>query len=361
MSFTRNNEHFLRLEFHIPLRGLVGTDREIKYAHQIRTEARRRITLYYESIKNDISKKTAFYEELLEIFGPLEKRWLLYSIFLDPHSDQIGLKVGRSVIQNLDMSKDSLRAFFEQKAPLHDQSFSKGFLKQYFTVTLDLSPGEWETEDGKNNPVTNKLITWLADKITKEPNTKELEQFILNYTKLWNVYFVRIYNINKALILVHKFYELYRNLEPKGLKVDLDDLLTFLNSFISELLPEVFNSPLTDVCEPSEILKDGSYRNQSSTKAYLNKNSEFRERITNNAIFFKDFGDTRWSDLFNQACAAPPSAQKAYLIEMEKRYASLKPPNFKDIDQFISMIPENKTPLDGKMLDSIISTNYIFF
>ncbi|MBS1501322.1 MAG: hypothetical protein JST32_04625, partial [Bacteroidetes bacterium] len=227
------------------------------------------------------------------------------------------------------------------------------------TETLDLSSGEWEAEDGRSNPVTNKLVNWLTKTITREPVPKELEQFIFNYTKLWNTYFVRTYNINKALILIHKFFELYRNLDPRELKVDLNAFLPPLNSFISDLLPEVFNSPLTDVRQPSELLKDGSYRNQSSTKAYLNRIAELQERLRADAVFFTDLRGLDWPALFINACTTPLPARLAYFGEAAKRAKDGRPPNFTAIKKFLDELPEKE--VDQQALEKVVSDNYMFF
>jgi hypothetical protein len=359
MSFSRNNEHFLRQEFYGRLRGLAGKEKELRYVASSKTEARRRMRLYFESIKNNIQSKITFYQELIEIFGPLEKEFLLYSIYLDQHSDTINDQLGRSVMQLLDLSDHPLRLFFEQKANLHDGSFTRGFLKQYFTGELELHPGEWEAEDGKNNPVTNKLIAWLIAAVTNDHITKELQPFLLNYTKLWNIYFIRTYNINKALILIHKFYELYRHLNPEGLRIDLNNLLTNLNNFIGMLLPDVFNSPLTDVYQPSEILTDGSHRNQSSTKAYLNKISEVQERLKMDAVFFEDLSGVIWSELLVRTCKTPLPARMAYLRESDKRTDAGKPPSFVELNMFLERISEEED--DPKVYEKVIAEHYLFF
>lgn len=361
MSFNRNNENFIRFEFYVKLKGLVGAEKESRYAAQIRPEARRRIRLYYEAVSHDIPKKIELYQELIEIFGAVEKRWLLYSIYLDPHVEAISPKIGGSIVKYLDLGNDPLRTFFEQKISRHDNSLIKGYLKQYFTATLDLVPGEWEVEDGRtnNNPVTNRMITWLINTIIKEPLPEELEQFIFNYTKLWNIYFVRTYNINKALILIHKFFDQYRNLDPRQLKIDLNALLPPLNSFISDLLPEVFNSPLTDVRQPSEILKDGSYRNQASTKNYLNKIVELQDRLQADAVFFQDLQDLDWPVLFNKACMTPLPARLAYFGEVAKRMNDGRPPNFTAIKKFLDEIAE--VEIDLQTLEKIVTDNYLFF
>jgi len=359
MSFSQNNEHFLRREFYSPLRGLAGKEKEMRYIATSKVEARRRMGFYYEGIKANVQNKITFYQELLEIFGPLEKEFLLYSIFLDQHAESINDHLGRSIVRQLDLREHPLSLFFEQKVPLHDSSLTKGFLKQYFTGILDLSPGEWEAEDGKNNPVTNKLIAWLIATITKDPKHKELEGFILHYTKLWNVYFVRIYNINKALILIHKFYDLYRKLDPQTLKVDLNKLLIDLNHLIAELLPDIFNSPLTDLLQPSEILTDGSHRNQSSTRSYLNKITEVQERLKMNAVFFQDLTGLNWPELLVRSCITPLPARAAYFGEITKRTEAGKPPNFVDISKFLERTSEED--IDPKVLEKHVVDHYLFF
>jgi hypothetical protein len=359
MSFSRNNENFLRFEFYIALKGLTGSDKELKYVGQIQKEARRRIRVYYEIVRYDVAKKTAMYQELLEIFAAVERKWLLYSIYLDPHSEQISVKIGGSAIQYLELTNDPFRAYFEQKVAQHDQSFTKGFLKQYFTATLDLSPGEWEAEDGKNNPVTNKLITWLTEQISQGASTKDLEQFFLNYTKLWNIYFTRIYNIHKALILIHKFFESYRKLDPTKINVNFYAILSYLNTFIGDLLPKVFNSPLTDVRQPSDVLTDGSYRSQSSTKAYLIKIGEFQDRLKIDAVFFQDLSKVGWPSLMTLACVTPLPGKKAYFLEAAKRKDAGNPPNFSAVKEFLQSALEHD--IDISTYTQILSDNYIFF
>lgn len=359
MSFSRNNENFLRFELYIPLKGLAGSERASKYDERIRTEARRRMRLYYENVKYDIPKKVAFYKDVLEIFGNLEKRWLLYSIYLDPHSDAISSQIGDSAIQYLELGNDPFRAFFEQKSPPHDGSFTKGFLKHYFTDKLELSPGDWKTEDGRNNPVTNKLINQLIIYITKGVANEELEIFLLNYTKLWNVYFTRTYNIYKGLVLIHKFYDLYRPLDPQSLKVDLKPLLERLNLSFAELLPEVFNSPLTDVHQPSEALRDGSFRSQANTKNYLTKIAEFQERLSMNTIFFQDLSTFDWSELMALACTTPLPAKNAYFIETYRRNNTGRPPTFSAINKFLQT--SALLEMDSSTYAQVLSENYIFF
>ncbi|WP_345230874.1 hypothetical protein [Olivibacter ginsenosidimutans] len=351
----------MKFEFHIPLRGLIGTEREMKYVEEIRPEARRRMRLHYQTVKYDIASKIAFYRELLEVFGSLEGQFLLYSIYLDQDSEVINLELETSDFQHIDLNKTNLSTFFQQNSPSYNNSSVKGFLKRYFTETLDLSSNEWEEEDGIRNPVTNKLIDWILHKITKDSTTNELRDFVLNYTKLWNTYFSNPYNLTKALILLHKFHEKYRNLDPQYLKIDLKTLLTDLNYFINELLPNVFNSPLTDVVQPSEIFKDGSDHNHLRVQSYLNKMSEFQERLTMNSVFFQDLGSLSWPDLLFHASTALPHVQTAYLNEIKRRHIINDVPKFNEIDGFIKKISMIKTPLNKDVPDSIATPNYLFF
>jgi len=357
MSFIQNNKNFLKFEFHIPLRGLIGSEREMKYIEEIRSEARRRIRLYYDSVKYDVSGKIILYKELLEIFGTLEKQFLLYSIFLESDLEVITLKLEPSNLQCLEPENSGLSSYFQPKAT----SSTKGFLKQYFTETLDLSPNEWEEEDGTRNPVTNKLIIWMKDKITNDSEACKVRDFVLNYTKLWNIYFCNPFDFTKALILLHKFQEMYGKLNPQNLRVDLKALLIDLNRFIEELLPDVYNSPLTDVSQPSEILKIVSNDNHSRAQSYLKKMSEFQKTLTMNSFFFQDLGDLTWSDLLLQASTTPSPVQKAYLNEIKRRHILNDLPNFNEIDAFIKKLSKIETPLNKEVIESIRTSNYLFF
>ncbi|MNK03964.1 hypothetical protein D3C87_218180 [compost metagenome] len=357
MSFTQNNKNFLKFEFHIPLRGLIGSEREMKYIEKIRPEARRRIRLHYDSVKYDISGKIILYKELLEIFGALEKQFLIYSIFLELDLEMINLKLEPSNLQCLELDNSGLSNYFQPNAA----SSIKGFLKQYFTETLDLSPNEWEEEDGTRNPVTNKLIVWMKDKITNDSETYKLRDFVLNYTKLWNIYFCTPFDFTKALILLHKFQEMYGKLDPQNLKVDLKALLIDLNKFIKELLPDVYNSPLTDVSQTSEILKIVSNDSHSRAQSYFKKMSEFQETLTMNSLFFQDLGALTWPDLLLQASITPPPVQKAYLNEIKRRHIINDLPNFNEIDAFMKKLSKIETPLNKESLESIATLNYLFF
>ncbi|TWI18911.1 hypothetical protein IQ31_03039 [Sphingobacterium siyangense] len=357
MSFIQYNKNFLKFEFHIPLRGLIGLEREMKYVHGIRPEARHRIRLYYESVKDDIPNKIAFYNELLEIFGSVEKQFLLYSIYFEPDLEIINSKLEVSNLQYLELDNTSLYNYFQTNA----SSTVKGFLRQYFTEALDLSPNEWEEENGTRNPVTNKLIVWMKDKITQDSEASKLRNFVLNYTKLWNIYFCTPFDFTKALILLHKFQDMYGKLDPQYLKIDLKTLLIDLNKFIDGLLPDVYNSPLTDVSQPSEILKIISNDSHSHAQSYLKKMSEFQETLTTNSFFFQDLGSLYWSDLLFQASTTPPTVQKVYLNEIKRRHIINDLPNFNEIDAFMEKLSKIETPLNKEILDSIARSNYLFF
>lgn len=357
MSFTQHNKNFLKFEFHIPLRGLLGAEREMKYVEEIRPEARRRMRLYYQAVKDDIPNKIAFYKELLEIFGALEKQFLLYSIFLESDLEIISSKLEVSNLQYLELDNTSLCNYFQTNASLT----VRGFLRQYFTEVLDLSPNEWEEEDDTRNPVINKLIVWMKDKIIKDSRDKELRELVLNYTKLWNIYFCKPYNITKALIFLHKFQEMYSKLDPQDLRVDLKALLVDLNKSIEGILPDVYNSPLTDVSLSSEILKIDSDYNHSHTQLYLKKMNEFQKALTINSFFFQDLGSLTWSDLLLQASTTPPPVQTAYLNEIKRRHIINDVPKFNEIEAFMKKKSMIETPLNKDALESIATVNYLFF
>jgi hypothetical protein len=121
----------------------------------------------------------------------------------------------------------------------------------------------------------------------------------------------------------------------------------------------VFNSPLTDVRQPSEILTDGSYRNQSNTKSYLIKIGEFQERLKLDTVFFQDLSGLTWTELFIQACITPLPARLAYFNEAAKRARDRQPPNFSSIDKFIEELP--KATADPKAIEKIAADHYLFF
>lgn len=357
MSFTQHNKNFLKFEFHIPLRGLIGTEKEMKYIEEIRPEARRRMRLYYQTVKYDISGKIAFYKELLEIFGALEKRFLLCSIFLESDLEIISPKLEVSNLQYFELDNTSLCNYFQTNA----SSTVRDFLRQYFTEALDLSPNEWEEEDDTRNPVINKLIIWMKDQIIKDSKDSELIDLVLNYTKLWNIYFCSPYNITKALILLHKFQEMYSKLNPQDVKIDLKTLLIDLNKSIEGILPDVYNSPLTDMAQSSEISKIDSHHSHSHTQLYLKKMNEFQEALTINSFFFQDLGSLTWSDLLLQASTAPPTIQTAYLNEIKRRHIINDVPKFNEIDRFLKKISNIETPLSKDVLASVATSNYLFF
>ncbi|HTI58980.1 hypothetical protein [Mucilaginibacter sp.] len=364
MSFTRNNENFLKFGFDIPLRGHTGADRVLKYQKEVRTEARRRFREYYEAIRNDLSEKLLFYQELLSRFGTLEQQFLLYSIYFDTQSDNLISYLKTDVSEHLDLINEPLRRLFEHQIAPHDNSYTKGYLKQYFTETLDLSSGQWEEEDDTRNPITNELTKWLVDTISHEPpNEQKLEEVILNYTKLWNIYFTHPYNSTKALILIYKLTEQYKKIDAQKINVDLTSCFSNINRFLSELLPAPFYSPISDL-ENRSALRAAELNNlQSNSLVHLNKNIEFQNRLKQDSVFFQDLSKFIWPKLMIEACTTQLPARKAYLSEIEKRRNLGKPPNFSEINQFTTEIGHNNVQqsLDHKVLENIISDNYLFF
>ncbi len=364
MSFSRNNEHFLRQEFYSPLRGLAAAEKELKYVGQSKLEARRRIRLYYEGIKDNIQNKITFYQELLEIFGHLEKQFLVYSIYFDPDSDALLAELGPIVLQYLDLTGEPLQLLFEQQMIPHDGSSTKGFLKQYFTGTLDLFTGEWEEEDGTRNPVTNKLTAWIGNALTSEMISKSLlEQVIVNYTKLWNIYFLDPFDHSKGLILIHKLFEKYKLIDPKRFRIDLGQCLLDLNNTFSDLLPFVCNSPLTDVENGSFYIEDRKNVVPQNAKAYLARASDFHKRLEQDRVFFTDLGNYSWAQLFEEYCTASSATMVAFQKEAEMRQNAGKAPSAKEISEFINKLTALRSTgkIDQRAVEKIAHENYIFF
>lgn len=354
MSFIQHNENFLKFELYIPLRGLTGADRALKYQNSIRPEARRRIQAYFETVKNDISRRIAFYVELLEELGELEQRYLLYSIYFDPNSDQLITELGPIVLRHLDLTGEPLKRLFEQQIAPHDRSITKGFLKQYFTETIDLSSGEWEEEDGTRNPVTKKLAIWMVKAISANETTEgQLEGVVLNYTKLWNIYFTHPFDSNKAIILIHKLLEQYKPLDPQHIKFDVHRSFLRIHRFLNELLPLPADSPLTDI--EADV--------QPNFRAYQNKRTELQNRLKSDAVFFQDLSSRRWPDILAETCIIALPGRKAYLAEIIKRRDAGRTPNFTEVSEFLKKIKTEdvQQEFDQKMADQIIAENYLFF
>lgn len=364
MSFITNNQNFLHFGFDIPLRGLTASDRALKYQKEIRPEARKRFREYYQTILNDIAGKLSFYRGVIERFGQLEQQFLLYSIYFDTDADHLIFHLSPDIISYFDLTAEPLRQLFENEIERHDNSIIKGYLKQYFFEILDLSPGQWEEEDNSRNPITNKLTQWLAAIITDElANEQNVEQLLINYTKLWNVYFTHPYNSTKALILIHKLFEQYKLRDPQKIKIDLLHCFSNINRFLNELLSPPFYSPLTDIENRSALSVVATYGLRLNDLVHVNKNNEFQRRLKQDCIFFQDLGKLAYSTLMIQACTNPDPARKAYLAEIRKRQATGKPPTFSEIEGFLTELDQNynQEDIDQRALAAIISDNYLFF
>jgi hypothetical protein len=163
--------------------------------------------------------------------------------------------------------------------------------------------------------------------------------------------------------LIHKLTEKYKKVDPQNINIDLTRCFFNINRFLSELLPAPFYSPISDLENRSALRAAKLNDLQSNSLVHLNRNIEFQNRLKQDSVFFQDLSKFTWPKLMVHACITQLPARKAYLSEIEKRRNLGKPPNFSEINQFITEIGDDNTQqyVDHKVLESIISDNYLFF
>lgn len=362
MSFSSNNENFIKFGLEVPLKGLSEKERIVKYKNEIRIEARRRFKQHFDKIIDDVSQRAHFYEELLETFGFVDAEYIIYSIYFDSDADFL-IEHLQPVLTKFIAPDHFLAHVLHRKASLYNNSYIKGYLREFFMEVLDLNSSEWEEEDGTRNPVTYKLTAWLVKSLfSAETPTELLQEVILNYTKLWNIYFVDPYNTKKGVILLHKFIEQYKKLDSSLLTLNFHEILLGLNQKISELLPPIYNSPLTDVNSTSVFLAE-QIGNISQSFGYKNKSNEFLSILIQDTIFFDDLSNNIWLDLFVNRCLSKGSSKLAYQKEIDDRYLKGSAPSATEIKEIFEKVPEliANDSADLRTLYSILDQNYIYF
>ena len=361
MSFTQDNEHFLRY-FGSAMRGLPDEERKIKFEKEFRSDVRKRIKASYEKLGGSITDKGEFYGQLLTAFGAFEFEYLVLNIYFETEADELF-----NNLKPLFSQLSGLQSFFDpvikQTAGTYNGSSIKAFLRTYFISTIDLSDTDWEMEDVSRNPFINRLANWLSHSVASDTSPQTVEQVLLQYTKLWNIYFCAPYQYIKGLVLIHKFIEQYKKLDVKKIRIDLDRCIFNTRRIISELLPQAYHSPLTDTDNGSFYLADSLTPFPVTAKVYPKKNEEFHKVLSDDQAFFKDLKNESWISLIENFCSGPERSRFIYTDELQRRKGLGIVPRANEIGQFVSKKGTWNVgdPIISKMLGEVARDNYIFF
>lgn len=361
MSFSQDNEYFLR-HFGSAMKGLQNEERKMKFAKEFRSDIRSRIKVSYEKLGSSITDKYEFYNQLLTVFGEFEFEYLVLNIYFEREADELFKNMQPQFFQ-LPGLYSFIDPVIKQTTGTYNCSSIRTFLRTYFIDTIDLLESDWKMEDLSQNPFINRLADWLSHSVSSDTSPQIIEQVLLQYTKLWNIFFCDPYQYGKGFVLFHKFSEQYLKLDVKRIGIDLNMCINNTRLILAELLPQVFHSPLTDIDNRSFFYADSLTPFAEKAKVYPVKNKEFHKLLSDDQVFFKDLKNERWISLIDSFCSSSVRSRFIYTDELQRRKGLGIIPGTNEIDEFVSKmgIWNAGNPINRKMLGEVARDNYIFF
>jgi hypothetical protein len=303
-----------------------------------------------------------FYGQLLTAFGEFDVDYLVLNIYFEKEADELFNDL-RPLYTQLTGVQSFVDPIIKQTVGTFDNSSIKSFLRTYFMGVINLSEADWEMENINRNPFIQRLSDWLSDNISSETSPQLIEEVLLHYTKLWNVFFCNPYQYVKGLVLFHKFIEQYKKLDIKKINIDLNSCILNTRYVISELIPQIYHSPLTDIDCGSFYLADSQTPFPVNAQVYLKKNEEFHKILNDDKGLFIDLTNESWISLIERFCSGPERIRFIYINELQRRKALGIVPGAKEIDLFVCEkgVWDFGDPIISKMLGEVMRDNYIFF
>jgi hypothetical protein len=367
MTFQKDNENFIKFGVWVGMKGLTEHEKLLKYSTTFKIESHKRIKTGYLKVSNDVEAKIEFYKEVLSVFGTYDLEYILLCIYFDKDADKLIdclVDLVRPLLSKEKLIWGSISSLFTEDIAFHNSSLTKGFLKSYFERTIKLEAGEWESEGISNNPVVNKLKDYIACYLIDEENGYgELTEVLLNFSKLWDIYYGRPFNTIKGIILVHKMSEQYNKINPAKLKVNFQKVVLNVNSLLTELTPIIAQSPLTDIDNDCFITSQGENPLSESVRNYLSKNVQFQKRLDDDSILFTDLSNITWTKLIEDWYLSSGNAEAAFINEIDKRRNSGLVPLAIETFGLIDFL--NKQSISDikkrEFLQRVVFQNYIYY
>lgn len=366
MTFLRDNENFLKFGLGVSMKGRSDFERQTAYSAHFKDDARRRVRTGYGKAGDNVDAKIEFYSEVLMALSPYDLEYILLGIYFDEHADQL-IKHFSEAIKPL-LNKEILRfsslySLYTDIVILHDGSLTKGFLKDFFTKKIELDPGEWEADGPNNSPVINKFNNYTISYITdKSSRYEDIQEILLHFSKLWDIYYGKPFNDFKALILIHKFSEQYNRINPIDFKINFGNVILEMNKLLSEVIPPVIQSPLSDIANQGFYALEKENNLSDNIRNYLSKNILFQKRLEDDSVFFTDLSNFSWLRLIIEYCHSSGNASLIYKNEILKRKNISVIPSAIEISDFVDFLSQYPvTNVDKReFIQAIIYENYIF-
>lgn len=367
MTFLRDNENFFKFGLGVGMKGLEGFEKKKSYSTHFQKDARRRVRAGYTKVNHNIDSKIEFYSEVLLALSSYDLEYILLSIYFDEHADQLITHFSETIrpLLNKEVFRfGSLNSLFSGMVVPYDGSITKGFLKDFFINKIGLHTGEWEADGPNNNPVINKFNNYIISYITDENSGyQDIHEVLLNFSKLWDIYYGKPFNHFKALILIHKLSEQYNRINPADLKINFGNVILEMNSLLSEVIPPVIQSPLSDIANQGFYALEKENYLPDNIRNYLFKNIQFQKRLEDDNVFFNDLRNFSWITLIKEYCCSKGNASLVYKNEILKRKNLSMIPSVTEILEFGNFVSQSPGVLVDKreFMKEIIFDNYIYF
>jgi|GEM_PF-2610410 len=367
MTFITDNENFLKFGLGVSMKGLGDFEQKREYLVHFANDARKRVQAGYSKACDNVDTKIEFYTEVLKALSKYDLEYILLGIYFDEHSDQLLAHLSETI--KLLLNKDvlrfgSLRSLFTETVSPYDGSIIKGFLKDFFIKKIELDLGEWEADGLNNNPVINKFNNYIISHITnKSSGYHEIQEVLLNFSKLWDIYYGKPFNNVKAIILIHKLSEQYNRINPTHLTINLGKVILDMNDLLNEIIPAVIQSPLSDIANKGFYKSHNKEDLSDSIRNYLSKNIQFQKRLEDDSVFFIDLGNFSWLRLINEYCNSNGNAALVYKNEILNRKDASMIPSALEISKFVDFVSNyTANGVDKReFIQKIIFENYIYY
>jgi len=367
MTFIRDNENFLKFGLGVSMRGLGDSEKKREYSVHFENDARKRVKAGYSKACDNVDAKIEFYSEVLIALSNYDLEYILLSIYFDEHSDQLIAHLYETIKPLL--SKDILRfgslySLFTETILPHEGSLTKGFLKDFFIKNIELNRGEWEADGINNNPVINKFNDYIISYITnKSSGYQEIQEVLLNFSKLWDIYYGKPFDNVKAIILIHKLSKEYNRINQIDLTINLGKVILDMNDLLSEIIPVVIQSPLSDIANQGFYKSHNKDDLSDSIRNYLSKNIQFQKRLEDDSVFFIDLCNFSWLRLINDYCDSNGNVAMVYENEILNRKKTGMIPSAIEILGFVDFLSHYAvTSVDKReFIQKLIFENYIYF
>lgn len=362
MSFSIDNRYFIA-SLQRRLNPLAAPERATAYRNEFQSGMRNRIFTAHKQT-NSVQELTNLYRTLLTILNNDELDWILWSLFFEREAEaiiialsadfhSIGLnKLGQFVLGS---------QLFLGELPLYDHNLLKGYLKDFFYRTLLLDDKDWEEKDSNRNPLDNLLEKHLVEVITADSSKKqELKLVILNYVKLWDIYYSLPFVPNKGSVLLHKLTKGYQKIDKLELKLNLFFILGEIEIFLADLLPRVPECPLIGTNgEISSFIQDQT----TAINTYQIKKRAFFKILRDDQVHFQDLSLMSISQMMVACTTAEKPTLKAYFKAIDERTTQGQLPLSSELNDISNHFHKKEitNPEVKALFKQIIRDNYIFF